>query len=301
MKINTIGYLIKDGFKNLWTSRKTTIASFIIIVATMLMLGIFVLITVNIENIIKKAQDEQGIQVMLLDIDKEETDKIEEQLKNIYSVKSVEYISKQQALESVVNKVDDKYKQLYTGFEEENPLPASFIVKLEDLEQSTNIQNEIKKIPNVKEIQTVDNTTQLIVKIAKAINIVGIVILIVLLCISVFIISNSIKITMYARRKEISIMKYVGATDGFVRFPFIVEGMIIGIFGAAIATAVVGIAYSNIYNSVNSSMQATNSILSGALVPFSAVSQSLILIYIALGVGIGVIGSTMSIKKYLDV
>mgnify|MGYP003309112981 CR=1 FL=1 len=108
-----------------------------------------------------------------------------------------------------------------------------------------------------------------------------------------FIMMNSIKLMLYARRKEISIMKYVGATDGFIRFPFIVEGMIIGLLGAAISTVIVGLSYTSLYNNLQ-----TNEF---SIVPFGSIVQSLIIIYVVLGVGIGIIGSTVSIKKYLDV
>ena len=294
MKLNTIIFLIKEGCKNLWTSKKTAISSLIIILATMLMLGIFVLITVNIENTVERAIDSQGLQAFLQDFDKQEvtekTEEIKNQILNIYSVKSVEYISKEEGLKLLQESVGEEYTDLLNWSEEENPIPASFIIKVDNIDQMTNVKDQVLKITGVTKASINEDTAEALSYIGKAINIVGIVVLLILLAISVFIISNTIKITMYARRKEISIMKYVGATDGFIRLPFMIEGMLIGLVDALVSTGIVALAYSNIWNGNQE-----------VLVPFSQVAQELIVIYIILGVGIGIVGSTMSIKKYLDV
>ena len=294
MKLNTIIFLIKEGCKNLWTSKKTAISSLIIILATMLMLGIFVLITVNIENTVGRAIDSQGLQAFLQDFDKEEvtekTEEIKNQILDIYSVKSVEYISKEEGLKLLQESVGEEYIDLLNWSEEENPIPASFIIKVDNIDQMANVKDRVLKITGVTKASINEDTAEALSYIGKAINIVGIVVLLILLAISVFIISNTIKITMYARRKEISIMKYVGATDGFIRLPFMIEGMLIGLVDALVSTGIVALAYSNIWNGSQD-----------VLVPFSQVAQELIVIYIILGVGIGIVGSTMSIKKYLDV
>lgn len=294
MNLNTIVFLIKEGCTNLWTSKKTAISSLIIILATMLMLGIFVLITVNIDNTVKMALDSQGIQVYLKDFDEdvieEKTTEIKKQIQNIYSVTTIDYISKEEGLQQMKEMVGEEYQALYEGLENDNPIPASFIVKLDNLEQSKNVQEQILKIDGVDSADINEQTAQTLVYIGNILNVVGIVVLLVLLAISVFIISNTIKITMYARRKEISIMKYVGATDGFIRLPFMIEGMLIGLVDAILSTLIVSIAYSNIWSNYQD-----------ALVSFGTISQELIIIYIVLGVGIGIVGSTMSIKKYLDV
>lgn len=294
MKINTLIYLIKEGMTNLWTSRKTAISSFIIILATMLILGVFMLITVNVDYIVSKTQESQGIQVILEEVTEEDRLKIESAINNTFGVASVTYISKDEALQSVIDSVDEEYKPIYEELRADNPYPASYIVKFTDLEKSNSVQETILKIPNVKKISANNKTAQMIFDIGRTVNYVIIVILAILLATSIFIISNAIKITMFARRKEISIMKYVGATDGFIRLPFIIEGMIIGLVGAAIATIIVGLSYTSLYNTV----QATNQF---DIVPFSNIVQNLVVIYIILGVGIGIIGSTVSIKKYLDV
>lgn len=294
MNLNTIIFLIKEGCKNLWTSKKTAISSLIIILATMLMLGIFVLITVNVDNTVNLAVESQGMQVFLKDFDEsvleEKTKEIEDKITNIYSVKSVEYISKEQGLEQMKEMIGDEYKTLYDGLEKDNPIPASFIVRLDNIGQTANVKTEILKIDGVDSATINEQTAQMLTDIGNVLNIVGIVVLLILLAISIFIISNTIKITMYARRKEISIMKYVGATDTFIRLPFMIEGMLIGLVDAIVSTIIVGVSYSNIWNNYQDN-----------LVQFGTVSQELIAIYVILGVGIGIVGSTMSIKKYLDV
>jgi len=303
MKFNTFIYLFKEGCKNLWTSRKTAIASFVIILATMLILGIFMLIANNVESLIETVEGEQGISVFLEDIDQQTTNELKAKIENMYSVSEVEYISKEQALESQKERLSEESQIIFEGYEEgENPFPASFIVKLNDLEQSNNIKKQLELLEHVEEVYSGDDTTEKLIMIGKYINYGIFALLVVLLAISVFIISNSIKITMYARRKEISIMKYVGATDGFIRMPFIIEGIIIGIVGAAIATLVIWGLYSNIYGGMqNISDNIISATYKNAMVPFRDILDNLLIIYVALGVGIGVIGSSMSIKKYLDV
>lgn len=301
MNVNTMWYLIKEGFIDTWKSRKTAISSLLIIISTMLMLGIFISISANIENIIKKAEEQQGIQVYLNDINEQETNELKSKIQGIYAVSTIEYVSKEQALEIVKSKFDDEYKDLLEGFEKDNRLPASFVVKLDNLSQSKNVQAEIAKLSNVKKIQSVDDATEALLSVGKVINIVSIVILVTLLIISVFIISSSIKITMFARRREISIMKYVGATDGFIRMPFIIEGILIGLAGALISTIIVFGTYMYLYGKFNNAVSESMQIFNNAIVPLGAIAGKMIITYLALGIGIGVVGSTVSIKKYLDV
>ena len=178
--------------------------------------------------------------------------------------------------------------------------PTSYIITLTDLNKNKEVQEKIQKIDNgVNKITSSDETVSKLLNIANGIRIVTGVILALLIIISIFIISNTIKLTVIARRKEISIMKYVGATNSFIRWPFIVEGIIIGIMASIISIVIVGIAYDLLARQIVDSGFLANINLS--LVSFKDMISLTILVYLLLGTGIGALGSTISMRKYLKV
>lgn len=196
-------------------------------------------------------------------------------------------------------KFGDK-KDLLEGYEGENNIfTASYVVTLTDLNQSKTVQDQILTFDQVKKITSKDETVTTLINLANGIKIVTGVILMLLIVISIFIIANTIKLTVHARRKEISIMKYVGATNGFIRWPFIVEGMIIGIFASIISIVIVGVAYSFLAEQlVNSQFM---QVINMSLISFADMFNSIIFVYMLLGIGIGALGSVISMRKYLKV
>ena len=177
--------------------------------------------------------------------------------------------------------------------------PSSYVVTLTDLSKSSEVQSKISEMKNVKKITSSDETIDMLVRIAKGVKIGSYVIIIALVGISVFIISNTIKLTVHARRKEISIMKYVGATNSFIRWPFLVEGVIIGIISGLLSVAIIGGAYTGIANQLanTSFLQMAN----WKLLNFSDMFNLILVVYLGLGIGIGILGSTISMRKYLQV
>ena len=161
------------------------------------------------------------------------------------------------------------------------------------------MQDQISKFENVKKITSKDQTVTTLINLANGIKIVTGVILLLLIFISVFIIANTIKLTVHARRKEISIMKYVGATNGFIRWPFVVEGIIIGVISALISILLLGLAYNGTTNAVLNLLQSTS--LPLGIISFSDMFGLVLIVYLCLGIGIGVIGSIISMRKYLEV
>lgn len=299
MKHNIIGYLIGEGFRNVTHNKKSSGASLAIMCATMLIFGLFFIIIENINYLVETLESQQGMQVF---IEKEATDaqitQVEEAIKRIDGVNQITYVSKEDALNQTKEKLKDK-QQLIAGWDEDNPFRASYFVTLTDLKLSSQVQEEILQIENVAEISSRDDTINGLVSIANGIRIVSAVILTLLIVISIFIISNTIKLTVHARRKEISIMKYVGATDSFIRWPFIIEGIIIGVVAAIISVAVVGVAYNLIAKSISNSIILSN--MSMTLLSFSDMTTLLIIVYLGLGIGIGALGSSISMRKYLKV
>ncbi len=287
MKYNRFGYLIGEGFGNVFKNKKSTGASLMIMCATMIIFGIFLILTENINHFVAEVESAQGIQVFINnDATKEQIDEVGEKLRNLDGVSTTEYVSKDDALKQMKERFGDK-QDLLAGYEENNIFPASYVVTLTDLSRSKEVQDQILTFDNIKKITSKDETVTTLINLANGIKIVTGVILVLLIIISVFIIANTIKLTVHARRKEISIMKYVGATNGFIRWPFIVEGMIIGVFASVISIVIVGAAYSFIAEKmVNSEFM---QVINMSLVTFGDMFNSIIFVYMLLGIGIGAI------------
>ncbi len=298
MKHSIIGYLLREGFRNVFHNKKSSGASLAIMCATMLIFGIFFMIIENINSAVKTIELQQGIQVF---IQKEATDEqisqVGEQIKAINGVNTIKFVSKEDALNYNREKLGNP--ALFVGYDEENPFKASYLVTLTDLKLSSEVQENIYKLDNIASITSQDNTINNLVKIANGIKIVSIVVLSLLVIISIFIIANTIKLTVHARRKEISIMKYVGATDNFIRWPFVIEGILIGIIAAIISLAILGVAYNIIISKLASSTVLAK--IGMSLLSFADISTLLVIVYLVLGIGIGALGSTISMRKYLKV
>lgn len=298
MRYNIISYLIGEGIRNVFKNKKSTGASLTIMCMAMLIFGLFFIIGENINHVMKSIQEEQGMQVF---IDSSATDErikeIGQEIKQIKGVNTIEYVSKADTLNEIKEGLKE-YSSLLEAFPEDT-LKSSYIVTLTDLELNDQVKSTISAIQNVAKITSSNKTISTLVNLAKGIRIVTLIILIILIAISVFIIANTIKLTVHARRKEISIMKYVGATNSFIRWPFIVEGMIIGIIAAFITILIVGGLYNLAANGImNSEITKT---LPLSLVSFSDMFNLIILTYLALGIGIGIVGSSISMRKYLEV
>ena len=299
MKYNILGYLIGEGFGNVFKNKKSTGASLMIMCATMIIFGIFLILTENINHFVSKVESEQGIQVFINnDATQEQIEEIKEKIMALDGVSTADFISKEQALNQMKERFGDK-KDLLAGYEENNIFPPSYVVTLTDLTKSKEVQDKILTFENIKKITSKDETVSTLISLANGIKIVTGVILILLIIISVFIIANTIKLTVHARRKEISIMKYVGATNGFIRWPFIVEGMIIGVVASIISIAIVGTGYSFLAEQmVNAQFM---QVINMTLITFGDMFNSIIFVYMLLGIGIGAIGSVISMRKYLKV
>ena len=301
VRYSIFGYLLGEGFRNVFKNKKSTIASLVIMCATMFIFGLFFAVGQNVNHITKTIEEQQGMEVFIYDeATEEQRTELKNKIRSIPYVNTIEEKSKEQALEEMKKMFKDK-KFLWATYDgENNPFKASFVVTLTDLTKAEEVKTEIADSTEVvSNIEVRTDTINALIKIADGINIITTVILIILVLISIFIITNTIKLTVHARRKEISIMKYVGATNNFIRWPFIVEGMIIGVFASAISIALVGGAYSLLAEqAVNASFMQT---INMSLVGFKDMISSIIFVYMLLGIGIGALGSVISMRKYLKV
>ena len=306
MRYNVITYLLGEGIRNVFKNKKSTSASIIIMSLTMLIFGVFFVITQNINSIMKQIESEQGIEVFLYDISEDQTKALEDYIRNIDGINTVEYKSKEDALNQLKSQFKDR-EDLLSGYDENNIFPASYVVTLTDLTKNNEVKQKIdeydKDKPDtekvIKKITSSDETITTLINLANGIRIITGVILVILIIISIFIISNTIKLTVHARRKEISIMKYVGATNSFIRWPFIVEGIIIGIISGAISIIILGINYNLIAGKILESQVV--SAMNINLLTFVDMFGLIVLVYTILGIGIGVLGSCISMRKYLKV
>ena len=301
MRYSVFGYLIGEGFRNVFKNKKSTIASIIIMCATMFVFGIFFLVGENVNHITKTIEEQQGMEVFIYDEATEtQTTELGNQIRSMNYVNTVTYKTKEEALDQMKRMFKDKKGYLETYEGEGNPFKASYVVTLTDLTKLEEVQSQIEQSPIVAKIQTRPDTVNALIQIADGIKLISIIILVILILISIFIITNTIKLTVHARRKEISIMKYVGATNGFIRWPFMVEGMIIGLISAIISMLLLGGAYNVVSNEIEQALVG----LRGAdvlLLPMSDMFGTLIIVYLVLGLGIGALGSAISMRKYLEV
>lgn len=299
MRYNIVGYLISEGFKSVFKQKKMSSASIIIMCATMLIFGLFFLIGENVNYAMKQVESQQGMKVNIKnDATQTQIDDLKVQIQKIDGVNKVTFQSKEDALATVKKWLGNK-QDIIAGYDENNPFPASYFVTLTDLSKNKEVQEQILKLDGVSDISSENDTIANLAKVADIVQRITLVILILLIVISVFIIAYTIKLTVYARRREITIMKYVGATNGFIRGPFIVEGMIIGVISAIITALMVGFMYNAAIKKVLSSSVIKMTGLS--LYSYSELSLKLFGVYLLLGIGIGILGSMISMRRYLKV
>lgn len=297
VKYNIMSYLIGEGFKNLFKNKKSTSAALTIMCLAMFMFGIFFVVGENINYVMEQVESEQGMKVWLKhETNEEQIKAVEEKLRSMDAINTVEYVSN----EETFNQYRDflgKYKDELDGIE--TYFQDAFLITLTDLSQSSAVKAQIEQLPEIDEVNAGDETIETLINITKALRIATLVILVILILIAIFIITNTIKLTVHARRKEISIMKYVGATNSFIRWPFIVEGIIIGLISAFITIFIVGLVYNFVTNGMLESP--TFQKLGLRLYTFRDMFNLLLVTYVLLGAGIGIVGSSISMRKYLEV
>ena len=296
MRYNVLTYLIGEGFSNVFKNRKQAFTSIGTMCLTMLIFGIFFVIGQNLNHFVDEIQKEQGMQVYMKNgVTESEIEELKQKLHEIEGINTVQYVSQAEGLQYMKDRMGEG---LMEGIDE-NVFPVSYIITLTDLKLSKQIQSKIEKFDHIDEVRSSNDTINALVKIAKGIRVATYVILLSLIIFAVFIITNTIKLTVHARRREISIMKYVGATNGFIRWPFAVEGMIIGLISGAISIGILAAIYSLIVR-----WQGLIQFLAKiglTLLNFSDMLNLILIVYVLLGIGIGVLGSTISMRKYLKV
>lgn len=297
MRFRIFKNILKQGFQGMWRNRGMGLASVGSITAVLIILGIVLIMILSINNVVMETKSKfDEIQIFLEDeITDEQLDYIEKQAEENEGVLSVIYQSKDQAME-IMKEDWEENASLLEGLET-NPLPNSYIVKLKSIEYADSVVEKVNDLEGVEEVKYYKDIIEKLVVLANYVRGGGLIITAILIFVSIFIISNTIKITVTARQKEVSIMKYVGATNGYIRGPFIMEGILFGLIGAILSILVVNYGYGYFFNTVNDKLYVLFTVY---LVPPVALIKDLSIIFIAIGVGIGALGSLVSLKRFLN-
>jgi len=299
MKFRTIKYMIREGFSNTYKNLLMTLASLTMVVSSLLIFGLFLLVTLILTFNLKQMEKQIAEVVIWLDKDVAplQADDIELRLKNDERVLKCDRITKEQAFAELNEALEDP--SLLKGYTPEF-LSESFRLRLKDAGQIDEFAQEMRTFTGVEDIDFPKDFLDKLSLILKWINAGSMFILALLLIISVSIISNTIKLTVYARRREIGIMKYIGATDWFIRWPFIIEGIIIGLVGSVISFVITGYLYNALETYINS-----EAVVSGMslirMLPLKDIGGQVLFVYIIIGVVMGAVGSIISVRKHLNV
>lgn len=302
MRISTFGYSMKQGVKNIGRNKMFSMASIATMSACIFLFGLFYSIVMNFNYIVDKA--EQGVAITVFfseDATQEQKDKIGEDLKKEDGVLEVNYISAEEAW----NKFQDDYfgdsKEAAEGFKNDNPLANSdnYEVYMSDVSKQKQVVSYAEKLDGVRKVNKSDTVAKTLTSVNKLVGIISAAIILILLAVSIFLISNTVTMGITVRREEIAIMKYIGAKDGFVRAPFVFEGILIGVIGAIIPLVMLYFMYDKAVSYVMTRYSLLNNIVD--FLPVMRVYRTLLPVGIALGVGIGFLGSTFTIRKHLKV
>ena len=286
------GYLVKEGFKNVYANRIMSIASICVLVSCLVLTGAASLFSLNVSAIVTDVEKNNETTVYILrDRSEIEARQIGKQIEAIDNVESALFVSKSEAVQQYKETLGE---QLFDRIKDEDPLNDAYRVVIKDLSKYDDTVKQLKAIDGIEKINDRRDFAQKLSTISNLINIISIAVVAALIIISLFIIANTIRATMYSRRFEISIMKSVGATNMFVRMPFLVEGMVIGFISAALATGAVALLYEGVKRVIT---EVAGSWIS--VIPFSEVVLPLAIAFVIAGVLVGFFGGFISIRKYL--
>lgn len=302
MKFSNFRYLVKQGFLNFKENHLMSAASIGVVISCLTIVGVCGLLALNINSFAKYLGDQNEVIVYIYDdASQAEIDAVSDYLKNDSNIASYNYVSKEEALQEQMGYLGE-YGDLLESYQgENNPLPASFRCKMKDLTKMQETSDTISTFEAVEIMSTPTELAGVLITLKNAAYYGGLAVLTILVFVSIVVISNTIRLTVFARRKEINIMKFVGATNGFIRLPFIVEGIIIGTIGAALTFGVISGGYIYFVSYISSTATGWLAAVSAVLVPYGEIWYILLAAFFCFGWFIGAVGSAISMKRYLKV
>ena len=289
-------YLINEGLDNLSKHQGKTISTMLIICATMLILGVFIVLFINIDKNVTSITENQGLQAFIDDnVFEKDINNLAKKVKEVANVKELKYMDKEAALEDAKNTLKE-YEYLLEGMENSNPFPRSFIITFENLTSTEEVKKAIEDIDGIYKVSYNEKVINAVVTVSKIVNYIILSIGAVMSVISIFILANTIKLAIYASKRDLYIMKYMGATQSFIRTPFVVEGMSLGVMSAVISWIAVSIAYSVAYRYLPKVGEELGVF---GFVGYSEMWSTILIAFAGLGVLMGVLGSLIATRRYL--
>lgn len=286
----------KTSLINIWRNGAMSFSSIFAVMITLSLIGVIGVLALNVQDI--SANIEEGVRIYVKlerNIDEEAEKAVGEQILAIKGVKTATYSSKDDELTKLIEKQGEDGKELFESYREDNPLGAAYEVEVNDSDKIAEVAEKIESIENVNTVNYGGESTQSMVKTLHTIQTGGTVFIVGLMIVALFMISNTIKITITTRATEISIMRMVGASNWYIRIPFMLEGMMIGLFGAIIPIILLVYGYGVIYDYTGGSLMSTMLVLKEPM-PFI---RDFSLVLAGLGAGVGLIGSFVSIRRFL--
>lgn len=298
MKLNTMKRHFKEGARNIWRNGWMTVASVGAVTTTLILVGVFLVLMLNLNHIANELEGDVQIKALVeLTAEQNDVNQIETKIKSIDEIESVEFLTKEEELKNLIESMGDQGKA-WGLYEQDNPLNDAFVIKATDPLETETIANEIEQFDSVYRVNYGQEYVDSLFKFNEYARNIGLVLIIALVFTAIFLISNTIKITILARKKEIGIMKLVGATNNFIRWPFFVEGLLLGgVLGSLLPIAVILVGYYFLTQNLGL-MQQFDFVKILPFYPFAIQISALI---IGIGATIGVWGSLMSVRKFLKV
>lgn len=294
MKIKTFGHFFNEGFKSVIRNKLMSIASIITVTAALFIFGIFMAIVLNVNSIANSVTTKIQIEGFLKNnISISEQHAIETTITNIKGVVKVEFVSKGQALAKLKSWLGNN-KSLANGLDSQNPLPQSYVIKVNEPGSVGYVSQQLKDMNIFYKINDSKTIVDKVIRITGFVKLASLVLMLVLGMVSISLIANTIKLTVFARKKEIGIMKYIGATDWFIRWPFIIEGVTIGLIGGLLSVLMIWGSYLYVSNLISKNLMLFEMVTTSDLVNRIGLS------FCFIGMFIGGIGSTLSIRKFLN-
>lgn len=294
---SSLRYLTKEGFRNVWTNRMMSLASICVLMSCLVLIGSAAMVFLNIDSLLERIEEENVVMVYLeYETTQDQITDMENQIYALDNIKEVEFVSKEVAWEEQLSTMGAAEAEFFKDVSSDIPLPNAYKVTVANLDQFDKTVEELNGLEHVDIIRENKDLAQKLVAIRQGISVIAIVIVAVLFLISLFIISNTIKLTVYSRRLEISIMKSVGATNSFVRFPFVVEGMILGVLSGAISLGLVW----GLYELAITQFGDLFAELKLSAITFADYALPMLGVFILIGIVCGVGGSLVTMRKYLN-
>lgn len=301
MRASSFRYLVKSGVKNLWNNRMMTIASVGTLIACLLIVGFAVLFSINVDSIVEYMGQQNEIVVFMdLDTPDEYMTLMKDDLAALDGLGEITYVSRDEAFAEYKAKLGDK-ADILDGMEDNHYLPASFRAKIADPEKVDVLMTSIRRMDYVDEVQAPTDLAKTLVSVRRMVNTLGGAVIAALVAVSLVIITNTIRASVFNRRKEINIMKYVGATNTFIRIPFLVEGVLLGIIAALVAYLAIWGGYTVFLRAMSTESTSWLASITQHVVPFQSVSVKLMGCFLLAGVLTGGLGSTFSMRGHLKV